>query len=111
MVFVSRLLVDAASQFGPADIASIMLLGLLAGATMARGSPLRGIATTLLGLVCGLAGTDTTGGALRFTFGLPDLSHGIEIGALFLGLFGVAAFLTHVNPPTPKAAPGPEPFR
>jgi len=111
MVFVSPLLVDAASQFGPADIASIMLLGLLAGATMARGSPLRGIATTLLGLVCGLAGTDTTSGTLRFTFGLHDLSDGIELGALCMGLFGIADFLTHVNHPTPKAAPGPVRFR
>ncbi len=111
MVFVSPLLVDAASKFGPADIAAIMLLGLLAGATMARGSPLRGIATTLLGLVCGLAGTDTTSGTLRFTFGLHDLSDGIELGALCMGLFGIADFLTHVNHPTPKPPLGSVRFR
>ncbi len=42
MVFASPLLVEVAFKFGPTEIFSIMLLGLLAGATMARGSPLKG---------------------------------------------------------------------
>src|ERR1700761_9825514 len=58
MIFLSPLLVKAANSFGPADICAIMLLGLLAGATMARGSPLKGVAMTIFGLLCGAAGTD-----------------------------------------------------
>src|ERR1700742_2692717 len=42
MIFCSRYLVEAAFQFGPTEIFSIMLLGLLAGSTMSRGSPLKG---------------------------------------------------------------------
>src|ERR1700690_278971 len=38
MVFASPLLVRVAFQFGPPEIFSIMLLGLLAGATMTRGA-------------------------------------------------------------------------
>src|SRR5580698_3635726 len=53
MVFASPLLVQVAFQFGPPEIFSIMLLGLLAGATMSRGSPLKGIAMTLAGLLLG----------------------------------------------------------
>src|ERR1700750_1758751 len=41
MVFGSLPLVRVANSFGPADICAVMLLGLLAGATMARGSPLK----------------------------------------------------------------------
>jgi hypothetical protein len=41
MIFASPLLVQVALKFGPAEIFAIMLLGLLAGATMARGSPLK----------------------------------------------------------------------
>ena len=50
MVFFAPLLVELAFRFGPADICSLMLLGLLAGSTLARGSPLKGVAMTVLGL-------------------------------------------------------------
>jgi len=97
MIFLSPVLVDVAAKFGPSDICAIMLLGLLAGATMARGSPLKGVAMTIVGLLCGVAGTDPMNGTRRYTFGLTDLADGIELGALCMGLFAVADFLVSVN--------------
>ncbi|MCJ2116286.1 MULTISPECIES: tripartite tricarboxylate transporter permease [unclassified Methylobacterium] len=97
MIFFAPLLVRAALKFGPADVCSLMLLGLLAGSTLARGSALKGIAMTTLGLLLGIFGTDVTSGYERFTFGLPELADGIEIVALALGLFGIAEFLKSVN--------------
>src|SRR4029079_16298128 len=49
MIFLSPILVRVALKFGPAEICSLMLLGLLAGSTLARGSPLKGVAMTVLG--------------------------------------------------------------
>ncbi|MDQ2927886.1 MAG: tripartite tricarboxylate transporter permease [Caldimonas sp.] len=97
MIFMSPLLVQVAFKFGPTEICSIMLLGLLAGATMSRGSPLKGVAMTVFGLFCGVVGTDVISGTARYTFDLPDLADGIELGALFMGLFGIADFLMSVN--------------
>jgi putative tricarboxylic transport membrane protein len=97
MVFASPLLVSIAFKFGPAELFSIMLLGLLAGGTMSRGSPLKGVAMTLFGLMLGVVGTDVNTGAMRYTFGVYQLSDGIELVALALGLFGVAEFLCNVN--------------
>jgi putative tricarboxylic transport membrane protein len=97
MVFASPLLVEIAFKFGPTELFSIMLLGLLAGATMARGSPLKGVAMTVVGLLIGVVGTDVNSGAARFTFGLTELSDRVELVALALGLFGVADFLRSVN--------------
>jgi TctA family transporter len=97
MIFLSPVLVDVAAKFGPSDICAIMLLGLLAGATMSRGSPLKGLAMTIVGLLCGVAGTDPMNGTRRYTFGLTDLADGIELGALCMGLFAVADFLVNVN--------------
>ena len=102
MIFLSPMLVRAAAQFGPADICAIMLLGLLAGATMARGSPLKGVAMTVFGLMCGVAGTDVISGTMRFSFGVADLADGIELGALTMGLFAIADFLVSVNRTTIK---------
>lgn len=97
MIFASPVLVGIAFKFGPAELFSIMLLGLLAGGTMSRGSPTKGIAMTCLGLLAGIVGTDVNSGTPRFTFGFIELSDRIELVALALGLFGIADFLHNVN--------------
>ncbi|MBS0321174.1 MAG: tripartite tricarboxylate transporter permease [Proteobacteria bacterium] len=97
MVFASPLLVSIAFKFGPTEIFSIMLLGLIAGGTMSRGSPLKGVAMTVFGLIVGCVGTDVNSGAMRFTFGFPELTDRVELVALAMGLFGVADFLRSVN--------------
>jgi TctA family transporter len=97
MIFASPLLVAVAFRFGPPELFSIMLLGLLAGATMSRGSPLKGVAMTLIGMLIGVAGTDAINGTQRFTLGITNLDDGVELVALALGMFGVAEFLRNVN--------------
>ena len=97
MIFASPALVAVAFKFGPSEMFSIMLLGLLAGATMSRGAPIKGVAMTVLGLLIGLVGTDATSGLQRFTFGFVELSDRVELVALSMGLFGVADFLLNVN--------------
>ena len=97
MIFASPLLVGIAFKFGPTEIFSIMLLGLLCGGTMSKGSPLKGVAMTIVGLLIGIVGTDVNSGTQRFTFGLIELSDKVELVALALGLFGVTEFLHSVN--------------
>jgi len=79
MIFAAPLLVRVALQFGPAEICSLMLLGLLAGSTLAKGSALKGITMTVLGLLLGIVGIDVNTGTQRFTFGTPHLADGIEL--------------------------------
>jgi TctA family transporter len=97
MVFFAPVLTRIAFAFGPAEICSIMLLGLLAGSTLSRGSAVKGVSMTILGLMLGTVGTDLNTGAARFTYGILDLYNGIEIVALALGLFGIAEFIKNVN--------------
>lgn len=97
MIFLAPLLVRVALEFGPTEICSLMLLGLLAGSTLARGAPLKGVAMTLVGLLLGIVGTDIETGTPRFTFGFQGLFDGIELVGLALGLFGIAEFMKSVN--------------
>ena len=97
MVFFAPFISKVAFEFGAAEICSLMLLGLLAGSTLAKGSPLKGVIMTLFGLILGLVGNDLNTGVDRFTFGLPELTDGVELVALSLGLFGVTEFLRNVN--------------
>jgi TctA family transporter len=52
---------------------------------------------TLFGLLCGVVGTDAISGTMRYTFGTLELGDGVELGALCMGLFGIADFLMNVN--------------
>ena len=97
MIFASPLLVEVAFKFGPSELFSIMLLGLLCGGTMSRGSPLKGVAMTVIGLLVGIVGTDVNSGVARFTFGFVELTDRVELVALALGVFGVTEFLRSVN--------------
>jgi putative tricarboxylic transport membrane protein len=97
MVFASPLLLKVAFKFGPTEIFSIMLLGLVCGGTLSRGSALKGVSMTLFGLLAGAVGTDVNSGVARFTFGFPELTDKLELVALALGLFGVTEFLININ--------------
>ena len=97
MIFLAPFLVSVALKFGPAEICSLMLVGLLAGSTLAKGSPLKGIAMTVLGLLVGIVGSDIETGQPRFTFGISELFDGVEIIALALGMFGIAEFMNSIN--------------
>ena len=79
MIFLSPILVKVALQFGPAEVCSLMLLGLLAGSTLARGSPVKGVAMTVLGLFLGSVGTDLETGSERYTFGITELDDGVTV--------------------------------
>jgi putative tricarboxylic transport membrane protein len=97
MIFASPVLVGIAFKFGPTELFAIMLLGLICGGTMSKGSPLKGVAMTIVGLMLGIVGTDVNSGTPRFTFGLIELTDKVELVALALGLFGVTEFLRSVN--------------
>ncbi|ASC67730.1 tripartite tricarboxylate transporter permease [Achromobacter denitrificans] len=97
MILFSPMLVDVAFKFGPAEYFSMMMLGLLAGATLAKGSAIKGVAMVVVGLLLGVVGTDVNTGTMRFHFGILELSDGLQIVALAMGLFGVADFLKNIN--------------
>ena len=101
MIFMAPYIADIAFKFGPQEICSLMLLGLLAGSTLAKGSPIKGVSMTLLGILLSLVGTDINAGNERFTFGFLELSDGVELVAISLGLFGIAEFLKSVNGAAP----------
>jgi putative tricarboxylic transport membrane protein len=97
MVFLSPVLVKVALKFGSADVCTLMLLGLLAGSTLARGSALKGVAMVIFGLLLSMVGTDIEFGTLRFTFGDMNLIDGLDITTIALGIFGIGEFIKSVN--------------
>ncbi|HVL35163.1 MAG TPA: tripartite tricarboxylate transporter permease, partial [Burkholderiales bacterium] len=88
---------EFALRFGPAEYFAMMLLGLVAASTLSSGSPAKGIAMVVLGLIMGIVGTDVNSGVLRFTFGIPELSDGFSLVAIAMGLFGVSEVIASID--------------
>jgi putative tricarboxylic transport membrane protein len=84
-------------KFGPTEYFSMMVLGLIAASTLASGSPAKGLAMVTLGLLLGTAGTDVNSGMTRFDFNIPELSDGINLVALAMGLFGIAEIISSIT--------------
>jgi len=84
-------------KFGPTEYFSMMLLGLIAASTLASGSPAKGLAMVVLGLLLGTAGSDVNSGIIRFDFNIPELADGINLVALAMGLFGVAEIISSIT--------------
>jgi len=92
-------LISFAQRFGPAEYFSLMLLGLVGAMVLARGSLLKALAMTVLGLLLGSVGTDVNTGVPRMTFGITALVDGIGIVPLTMGVFGIAEILRNLEQP------------
>lgn len=90
---------EMAIKFSSVEYFSVMLLGLIAASTLSGGSPLKGLAMVVVGLIFGLVGVDINSGQERFAFGALALSEGFTLVAMAMGLFGVAEILANVGRP------------
>jgi TctA family transporter len=97
------LLTSVALSFGPPDYFSLMLLGLIVACILAQGSVIKAIGMVVLGVALGLVGTDVQTGQQRFTFGVPELSDGINFVILAMGLFGVSEIVLNLEKPEMRA--------
>jgi len=64
---------------------------------LARGSVLKAFAMIVLGLLLATMGTDLETGEERLTFGIAELSDGIDFAVLAMGLFGIAEILRNFD--------------
>lgn len=83
--------------FGPAEYFCLMLLGLFVASVINNGSPVKGIAMTLVGLLIGTFGVDVNSGHIRFSFGITELTDGINLIILATGLFGVCEIIKNIS--------------
>ena len=92
-------LTEVAFKFGPAEYFALMVLGLIGAVVLASGSLVKAIGMILLGLLLGLIGTDVNSGVARFSFGVPELTDGIGIVALAMGIFGYGEIIANLAQP------------
>jgi putative tricarboxylic transport membrane protein len=87
-------------SFGAPEYFSLMVLGLIAAVVLAHGSVVKAIAMIVLGLLFGLVGTDGNTGGSRFTFGITELTDGIDVATLAIGIFGLGEVIANLAQPS-----------
>jgi TctA family transporter len=97
LVLFAPALASAALGFGSAEFFSLVVLGLIASTTLARGSTVKALAMILLGLLFGTVGQDLYTATPRFTFGNRELYGGISFVSVAVGMFGIAEILRNLE--------------
>jgi putative tricarboxylic transport membrane protein len=97
LVLGAPILASVALRFGNPEffaltVFAVTMVCYVSGASLAKGLMAAGIGFTLA-----LVGTDPIGGSPRFTFGVPDLSAGIGVIPLAIGLFGFTEVLIQLE--------------
>jgi TctA family transporter len=92
-------LTELAFKFGPAEYFSLMVLGLIGAVVLASGSLLKAVAMILLGLLIGQINTDVISGVPRYSFDIPELTDGVNVVALAMGVFGFGEIIANLGRP------------
>ena len=91
-----------ALKFTAVEYFSLLVLGLIAAVVLAHGSVAKSLAMVLLGLLLGLVGIDVSSGVARMTFGIADLSDGLDFVPIAMGLFGLGEIIANLERPAER---------
>lgn len=97
LMLFSPAIVSVAIQFGSVEYFSLMVMGLVAASVVSSEAPLKGIAMVVLGILLGVIGYDIYTGTPRLTLGLVELTDGVSLIALAMGLFGVSEVVASIR--------------
>lgn len=89
LVVTAPLLARVAANFGSPEYFALVVLGLICSTLLASGTRAKASISVSIGLLLGLVGTDVNSGQQRFTFGFPELTSGLPLVAICLGVFGL----------------------
>jgi len=93
LMLLARPLEKLALNLGPAEYFSLMVLGLSTATGLAGKSMMKALIMTVFGALLALVGLDPILGSPRLTFGLADLTEGMELVSVVMGLFGISEML------------------
>ncbi len=103
LMLLAPTLADFALRFGPPEYTGLLIMGLLVLSYMSSGSMPKTLAMAVAGLLLGMIGIDAMSGYTRFSFDILELSDGIGIVPVAVGLFGLSEILLTAGQPTPPA--------
>ena len=101
LMFLAPTLASFALRFGPPEYTALLVMGLLVLSYMSGGSMIKTLTMAVVGLLFGMIGIDAMSGYTRFSYGVIELSDGIGIVPVAVGLFGLSEILLTAGQATP----------
>ena len=101
LMFLAPTLASFALRFGPPEYTALLVMGLLVLSYMSGGSMVKTLAMAVVGLLFGMIGIDAMSGYTRFSYGVIELTDGIGIVPVAVGLFGVSEIMLTAGQATP----------
>lgn len=90
-------LAEFAIQFGPAEYFGLMVFALAAVTSLSGRSLLKGLISTIVGLMVATVGIDLQSGVVRYNFGVSALQDGVEFLVVVVGLFALGEVLVSLE--------------
>jgi len=93
VTFFAPLVATHAVKLGPPEYFMLMVLAFCTVSAVLGKSTLRGLTALFIGLAMGLVGIDQISGQARYTGGVSELTDGLEVVLIAVGLFAVGESL------------------
>jgi len=93
LIFAAPSLAEIALRFSSFEYFWLVMLGFTCAIFIAGRDPLKGCVSLLIGLLISCVGLDNPAGAPRYTFGNAELTGGISLIPLMIGMFAVSEVL------------------
>lgn len=97
LLFLSPLLAKVTIGFSPFDYFGVTVFSLSLVSMLIDGNPIKGIITTLIGIVFSFFGTSPIDGRARFTFGNHNLDNGFNVITVIIGVFAISEMINQVG--------------
>lgn len=97
LAFIGPPIAKLALKFGPPEFFALMTLGMTMVIGLIGKSVLRGAIAAVIGLNLALVGMDPVSGAVRFAFGVIELTNGFDFIPLVMGLFGISEIILSIE--------------
>jgi TctA family transporter len=96
LIAAAPALAEVALRFSSFEYFWLVILGLSSAVFLALGNPLKGIVSLLLGLLVASVGLDNPAAFPRFTFGNAELSGGLTLIPIMIGMFAVSEIIRNI---------------
>lgn len=90
LILAAPQLAAFALRFGPVETFALIMLGLTCIASISRGSMIKGLLSGVVGLFMAVIGADPLTGDLRFDFDIFQLSGGLSLIPVVVGIFALS---------------------
>jgi TctA family transporter len=110
LIVAAPALAEVALKFSSFEYFWLVLLGFACAVFIAGADPLKGIISLLLGLLVSCVGLENPAAAPRWTFGSAELTGGIPLVPLMIGMFAVSEVLRFAANPLQPASVIDRPF-